>query len=253
MIDLDDSDIGAPSAAYGNLLTTAKAVLVEGARRRSAELPGLSEHLQDNVVVVVGPTNRSAHGWFQCGAWLHNECRVDEIFLNASFAKGGDSAEGVATTLLHEGVHVWNNLNGVRDCSNRGRYHNRRFAEVALQLGLSVEKDDRFGHVTVGLQPSAQQEFADLLAELRDVLTIARRPRRVALVTGGPKPSRDTSVSGDEQAVGPKYIFASCACSTARGDHVTFRMARGSWRDDATILCSACGSEFRSRVSTTSG
>lgn len=249
-----DSILGTPSTAYGELVVIAKSVLVEAGRRRMDELPGLAEHLQDNVIVVVGGTTRAAHGWFQCGSWHYNGRAVHEVFLNAAFSKSGDAAEGVLTTLCHEGVHAWNNLNGVADCSNRGRYHNRKFAEAALQFGLLVTKDPQFGHVTVGLQAAAQQEFADLLMQLRDALTIARRPRRISQVPGGTtERSGIAVVREDEQAGRSKYLFASCACRTARGAHVTFRMARGSWRDDVAIKCTACGSQFTPRVSTITG
>lgn len=257
-LDIDDAAlVGEPSAAYAMLVSKAKSVLIEATRRRASVLPGLSEHLQDNVLVVVGGTTRSALGWFQCASWHHDGRPVDEIFVNADFRQvrqDHDVAEEVLDTLLHEACHAWNAANRIKDCSNRGRYHNRRFAEVALQLGLLVDRDARFGHTTVGLQPTCRDEFADLLFDLRDALTIVRRPRHISRV-----PSETTESAGtpepsvSEQGDRPSYVFASCRCRTARGGEVTFRMAHGSWRDDIAITCSACGSAFRPRVSTNSG
>ncbi len=255
MIDPDLTTVGGPSAAYGQLLTSAKLAMNEVARRRSAELPGLLEHLQDDVVLTSHGTNESALGWFQCGAWQHDGRSVDEIFLNADrrHGHGEDAAEDVLTTLIHEMAHAWNSMNGIQDCSNRGRYHSKRFAEIAVQLGLSVTKHHTWGHATPGLQDRARQEYGDLLAALDDAVVITREPGQVTDTKGTSTATatNPTPVLTDEADA--KYVFASCQCRTSRGTNVAFRMARGSWREDVPVWCSACGTAFERRVSTASG
>ena len=48
-------------------------------------------------------------------------------------------ARAVLGTLLHEAAHGVATTRGIKDTSRQGRYHNRRFAELAAELGITVE------------------------------------------------------------------------------------------------------------------
>ena len=49
-------------------------------------------------------------------------------------------------TLLHEMCHMYDDtVLHVIDCSNGGRYHNKRFKETAERVGLIVNKSDLYG------------------------------------------------------------------------------------------------------------
>jgi hypothetical protein len=241
-----------PTDAHRAVLGLLHEVLVEAARRRQEVLPGLVESLQDDVVLTTGGTSRPAYGWFAESTWRYGDRHVHELFLNADRRvphPAVSAAEDVLVTLLHEACHVWAQLSGVRDTSRGGRYHNRRFAEIALAIGVAVEKDAHIGHHTPYLLPWARVDYADLLAELGRGLVLAREPRPA-------EPASDVSdmndeVDRDDDAGGPaglpalttKYIFASCRCRDGRRRPVTIRVAKGSWRPDA-IYCSMCKAPF---------
>src|SRR5690606_36120343 len=111
------------------------------------------------------------------------------------------------------------------------------------------------GHTTPGLQDRALVDYADLLSDLDEGLSLAREPGLVGAEPDDEEPttvsrtgSATTTAATVEQA---KYIFASCACRTERNRRVTIRMAKGSWREDVAIICSACGEAFG--VSTNGG
>ena len=53
--------------------------------------------------------------------------------------------EEVAATLLHEMVHYYNHVNGIKDCSRGNTYHNRRFKESAEERGLIVRHSEKYG------------------------------------------------------------------------------------------------------------
>lgn len=53
--------------------------------------------------------------------------------------------ENIVATLIHEGVHLWCLQNEIKDTSNRGVYHNRKFKELAEQRGLQIEKHEKYG------------------------------------------------------------------------------------------------------------
>jgi len=223
-------------------------VLLEVAHRRQDELPGLTETLQDQVLITCGGTTSRAYGWFEAASWQHGERPVHELFVNACFSdRPADisPAENVLVTLLHEASHVYAAASGIRDTSRQGRYHNRRFAEIAMQLGLVVEPDQRIGHHTPRLSARGQSDYADLMADLGHGLVIQRTPQlaeRVELSDpddGSTSPARGGT---EPPASDSKYVFSSCGCQTGRGP-VTVRVARGSWRP-GVIWCRVCDSAF---------
>lgn len=53
--------------------------------------------------------------------------------------------ENIVATLIHEGCHLYAMQNGIKDTSNRGVYHNKRFKALADDRGLIIEKHSRYG------------------------------------------------------------------------------------------------------------
>lgn len=53
--------------------------------------------------------------------------------------------ENIVATLIHEGCHLYAMQNGIKDTSNRGVYHNKRFKALAEDRGLIIEKHSRYG------------------------------------------------------------------------------------------------------------
>jgi hypothetical protein len=235
----EGAPVTSPTDAHQATVALCHRVLLECARRRQDQLPGLVETLQDQVVLTTGGTARRAYGWFIEDIWRFGDRRVHELFLNAhrhaSDGRAESPAEEVLTTLLHEACHAWAQANSLKDTSRGGQYHNRRFAEIALAIGLAVEPDPRIGHRTPGLAPWAQAEYADLLRELGHGLVLSWEPERRKRPTSGPQP--------DDGSNPARYVFASCRCRNARGRTVTIRVASGSWRPDV-IRCSICEAAF---------
>ena len=46
--------------------------------------------------------------------------------------------------LLHEMVHLKNNMDGIKDCN--GKKHNKKFKVLAEKVGFTCEKDDKVGY-----------------------------------------------------------------------------------------------------------
>ena len=53
--------------------------------------------------------------------------------------------ENIVATLIHEGCHLYAMQNGIKNTSNRGIYHNKRFKALAEDRGLIIEKHSRYG------------------------------------------------------------------------------------------------------------
>lgn len=58
----------------------------------------------------------------------------------------------VLQDLLHQMVHIYCHINGIKDTTRQGRYHNRNFRQVAQDYGLEVETDPGCGARITGCQ-----------------------------------------------------------------------------------------------------
>ncbi|MEV5719380.1 hypothetical protein AB0L41_36310 [Amycolatopsis mediterranei] len=243
----------APTDAHRAMTALLARVVIEVARRRQEELPGLMETLQDRVLITAGETRQRAYGWFEPDAWRHGNKTVSELFINADFSGRApwiSPAENVLVTLLHEACHIYADANGIKDTSRDGRYHNARFRDLALLIGLHVERDVRIGHRTPELSALRVLEYRDLVEELKSGLVVVRQPRIAGEAgTETPENGAAKTPNGSGLTIGTpppaaraKYVFAACGCQSSRGP-VTLRMARGSWRP-GVVRCTACGEPF---------
>ena len=103
--------------------------------------------LQPVVITISPDTTRGAYGWFTVGKrWStgtgDDARRYHEINICAEWCNRPIKA--IVATLIHEMTHLFCSQNGIKDTSNRGNYHNTRFATAAKTHGLTVEKT-RYG------------------------------------------------------------------------------------------------------------
>jgi len=66
------------------------------------------------------------------------EINISSLFLNRPIVE-------IATTMLHEMVHLYNAVNNVKDTSNGFYYHNKKFKQEAESRGLSIEHAEKIG------------------------------------------------------------------------------------------------------------
>lgn len=91
-------------------------MIVTGRRRHKTENAIRGQHCADSWHV-------DGHDGRQAEVWISGE-RLSE------------GATAVMQTLIHEAAHALAAARGVKDTSNRGRYHNRDFVKLAEELGL---------------------------------------------------------------------------------------------------------------------
>jgi hypothetical protein len=72
-------------------------------------------------------------GPFAAGRWQHQGGQHPEVLVGGEGLARG--AREVLATLLHEAAHGLAQARGVQDTSRGGRYHNRRYAVLAGELG----------------------------------------------------------------------------------------------------------------------
>lgn len=86
----------------------------------------------------------SAYGHITVGkVWQAGQESKYEI--NLSSATLSRPIEETAATLLHEMAHEYNLEHGIKDTSNQGVYHNKRFKETAESHGLHIDHHEKYG------------------------------------------------------------------------------------------------------------
>lgn len=148
-----------------------------------------------------------------------------EIFVGGEGLQRGE--DEILTTLLHEAAHALAHVRGIKDTSDEGRYHNKRFAALAKEVGLTVTQDGRIGWSPSRLDAGTVAAYPDQLGQLRGALVAWRHA----------EPARGKSTKRDRN---PQA--ALCECETPRRIRIM-----PSALDDGPILCGVCGEEFTFR------
>jgi hypothetical protein len=138
------------------------------------------------------------------------------------------SPDTVLATLLHEAAHALAFTRGIRDTSQRGRYHNRRFAAMATELGLQATPRRPYGLAATTMLPATQARYATVLDELADALVLWRAAE--------PSANRTTGKRAEPTV--------RCRCACPRQIRLRWSVLHG-----APVLCGQCGAPFLPRSS----
>jgi hypothetical protein len=150
------------TAALVAALETAWAAI----RRQHPEVPA--------AVIVVGDgspkkaNQRLTYGHFAVQRWQSGDDALPEVMVSGE-GLSRDAVE-VFTTLLHEATHGLAAARGVQDTSRQGRWHNKHFAKLAAELGMSTTKDDKLGFSPCTLSDLARHRYAPVIATLSNAL-----------------------------------------------------------------------------------
>ncbi|GAA3563799.1 hypothetical protein GCM10022222_54540 [Amycolatopsis ultiminotia] len=222
-------------------------------RRRHADVP-------DAILVLASGTmgtTTEIHGHFARARWHVGEGVEPraEFFLGAEGLRRSP-AELLSTT-LHEAAHGLAATRDIVDVSD-GRYHNKRFAALAAEVGLRAEQADRIGWSATTALPATVAAYRAELAGLETALTVWRHTEQeVALRASAPPPEPpETPETPDGPDLpppiviapvdgrgahrgGPNYVAAICRCEPPR----RIRAARSSL-ELGPITCALCDQPF---------
>ena len=179
------------------------------------------------VVVIIGSGSPSRSGqvmkWghFASMRWQHGQDLVPEVLISGEGL--ARTPEEILTTLLHEAAHAVADVRDVKDTSRQGRWHNRRFAALAEELGLTVDKDERFGWTACALAEFTAIRYAVQLRTLGQVLSLYRHAEPFGVTK-----ERENSNNG-----------LACICDCGR----KFRIAK-SVLEAGPIVCAMCDGAF---------
>ena len=95
--------------------------------------------------ITVSPDGgRGAYGWctvyeiWQANGQAYREINICAEYINRPISD-------VAATMLHEMAHLYNLTHGIKDVSNNGYYHNKKFKETAEAHGLEIGHHKKYG------------------------------------------------------------------------------------------------------------
>ena len=145
-------------------------------------------------------------------------------------------------TLLHEATHALAHARGIKDTSRGGRYHNRRFKELAEELGITVEQSASIGWSDTTVPEDTQATYAHTLVELGAALTWYRQAEGALAITGpGSTPGGGAAGGGTISGGGRRSNNNGVACTCECGRRI--RVAP-SVLELGPIACGVCGSLF---------
>ena len=181
------------------------------------------------------------------------EVAGEQVGLPEVFVGGEGLALGavdVLGTLLHEATHALAHVRKVQDTSRQGRYHNRRFRDLAEEMGLFVAEAPGIGWSDTFVPEATRTDYADTLAALSAAIRIHRRSEG-ALVPATPGDDNGTTPKtppgGNAGASGAGSRNGTAArCGCGRRIRVTASvLALGP------ITCGICGQPFTTPEPTT--
>jgi hypothetical protein len=159
-------------------------------------------------------------GHFAPHRWQVNGADRHEVLVGGEGLQRGPLE--VLGTLLHEAAHGLAQARDVQDTSRQGRYHNRRYATLARELGLDVASVQPIGWSATTVPDTTAAAYAGQLQELQAALVLWRRQEH--RIGAGPR-SRN-------------LLAATCGCGRR------IRVAKATLAE-APILCSLCSQPFQ--------
>jgi DNA-directed RNA polymerase subunit RPC12/RpoP len=188
------------------------------------------------VVITIQDSKRSYGHYTVYAEWRVENERLHEINVSSSYLNRPLPA--VLSTLVHEMVHFYCALHGIKDCSGSGnRYHNKNFKREAEARGLIISQAPYIGWSVT--QPSP--EFIEVIRSngIEKPLDINRDGYTGVMVgRGGDDDGNGNTVLGPDglpiakkRSSTRKYICPKCGNS--------FRATK-----DIRVLCIDCNEQF---------
>jgi hypothetical protein len=172
------------------------------------------------LVVASGAEGKRLNlGHFAPHRWQVNGADRHEVLVGGEGLQRGPLE--VLGTLLHEAAHGLAQARGVQDTSRQGRYHNRRYATLAHELGLEVASVQPIGWSATTVPVPTADAYAGQLEDLAAALVLWRR--------------HDYPIGAGARS--RNLLAATCGCGRR------IRVAKATLAE-APILCSLCIQPF---------
>lgn len=160
--------------------------------------------------------------------WHNDEIATHELNLSADYLNR--PIENVVATLVHEGCHLYAMQKGIKDTSNQGVYHNKRFKALAEERGLSISRHEKYGW-TITEPTEATIDFC-IINQLEDIQIVRQTVFSLGGISGGKAGNSGTpTLRPKKPSSTRKYICPCCGNS--------FRATK-----EIRVLCMDCNEQF---------
>ena len=136
-----------------------------------------NDELTRPAITVSPDGGRGAYGWcsvyeiWQASGEAYREINICAEYIDRPISE-------VAATMLHEMAHLYNLVNDIKDVSNNGYYHNKKFKDTAEAHGLHIEHHTTYGWTVTTLTEGTAEWLArqpgmqDIAASRKTLLQI---------------------------------------------------------------------------------
>jgi hypothetical protein len=128
-------------------------------------------------------------GHFATTRWQHGDVQLAEVMISGEGLNR--TPEQVLSTLLHEAAHGLADVREIKETSRQGRWHNKKFATLATEVGLDVSQDSRTGWSPSVLSAGTADLYVDAITGLAAAM---RAHRRIDLVTASTRTNNNNGV-----------------------------------------------------------
>ena len=151
-----------------------------------------------------------AHGHFTpYDAWDDSGIKLKEINLGAESLDR--PVPNIIATLMHEMVHYWCHIQGIKDTSRGHTYHNKRFKDEAEKRGLLITYAPRVGYSIT--QPSPDLISFVLSMEWENELRLYRSPKKTIAPDSESGDGIRANNAIQKKSSTRKYICPKCGLS----------------------------------------
>lgn len=206
------------------------------------------------VTIITGSalTNGAwGHHWPDRWAEAEAQGRTPELFVAGELF--GLGAKFVLQVMLHEAAHNLAYARDIKDTSRQGRYHNRKFAELATEMGMTPPEAPHkvHGFHQTSITEETEARYFSTLVELETSIKFALPDLGITPDTkeeneeGRPTIAPETGVKrrrrgdSDTSKRAGRRIGMSCACTPPRKIQITPRQM-----EVGPIICGVCKIEF---------
>lgn len=191
----------------------------------------VNEHYFNNELEIPTITVQSTVGAYghitTSKVWNNNGIATYELNIGAETLNR--LIENVVATMIHESVHLYCLMNNIKDTSNRGVYHNKRFKALAEDKGLKIDRHEKYGWTIT----NPTEETLDFCIQygLEDILINRQNPYTLKGI-GLPKAGNGSEIPKRKKPSSTrKYICPCC--------HNSFRATK-----ILNVLCMNCNIQF---------
>ena len=145
-------------------------------RKNHPELPEVVILIESNSATV--GTKKKSNSLSKLGHFFNSSWRDKDGTMYHEVVVTGEHLARPATaifgTLLHEATHAMNFVKGLKDTTRQGRYHNKVFKKMALEMGMVCQQlksgSTSFGWAITKMTPQTVLKYKDEIANLKETI-----------------------------------------------------------------------------------